>query len=321
MNVKEIGGYIELDKYTLPMLHENAIALNLARNCLAYLIEAKGIKKIAIPKLLCDSVGIVCKSAGVKISYYSVGLDFLPVDVEVEKDEWLYLVNYYGQICNEKIETIRKKYEKLIVDNVQAYFQKPVQGIDTIYTCRKFFGVPDGAFLYTDKVIERELEQDFSYDKMMHILGRFEKTASEFYGEYVYGEENFSGAPLKRMSKLTDNLLHAINYNNVAKIRTDNFLILHKAFGRVNKLNLIIPQGAFMYPLYIGNGAKIRKKLQKKKIFIPTLWSDVLMHCKQSELEYDMAQNILPLPLDQRYTLENMKYMINILDDLRDELL
>ena len=54
--MKEIGGYIELDRYTLPMLHENAKALNCGRNCLAYLIRARGIKKIALPYFLCDSV-------------------------------------------------------------------------------------------------------------------------------------------------------------------------------------------------------------------------------------------------------------------------
>ena len=42
--MKEYGGYIELDTYRLPMLHEDAIALNCGRNCLAYLIEAREIK-------------------------------------------------------------------------------------------------------------------------------------------------------------------------------------------------------------------------------------------------------------------------------------
>lgn len=26
----------------------------------------------------------------------------------------------------------------------------PVENVDTLYICRKFFGVADGAFLYTD---------------------------------------------------------------------------------------------------------------------------------------------------------------------------
>ncbi len=44
--VKEIGGYIELDSYNLPMLHENAIGLNCARNAADYLIKSKNIKKL-----------------------------------------------------------------------------------------------------------------------------------------------------------------------------------------------------------------------------------------------------------------------------------
>lgn len=43
--MKEIGGYIEMEHYNLPMLHDRAIALNCGRNCLAYLIRAKEIKK------------------------------------------------------------------------------------------------------------------------------------------------------------------------------------------------------------------------------------------------------------------------------------
>lgn len=40
---EEIGGYIEFEKNEGPMLHEEALALNNARNALAYLIRAKGI--------------------------------------------------------------------------------------------------------------------------------------------------------------------------------------------------------------------------------------------------------------------------------------
>ena len=43
--MKEIGGYLELDTYSLQMLHDGAIALNSGRNCLAYLIKKKNIKK------------------------------------------------------------------------------------------------------------------------------------------------------------------------------------------------------------------------------------------------------------------------------------
>ena len=64
-----------------------------------------------------------------------------------------------------------------------------------------------------------------------------------------------------------------------------------------------------MYPLYIENGAEIRKVLQKEKIYVPLLWKDVFGICKKDELEYDMANNILPLSVDQRYTIDDMQYI------------
>ena len=70
--MKEIGGYIELDTYTLPMLHENAIKLNCGRNALAYLIEGKGIKKIAMPKFMCDACNVVLRKYSVIVRYYSI---------------------------------------------------------------------------------------------------------------------------------------------------------------------------------------------------------------------------------------------------------
>lgn len=44
--MKEIGGYIELDRYNGKMLHDDGILLNCGRNALEYIIKAKNIKKI-----------------------------------------------------------------------------------------------------------------------------------------------------------------------------------------------------------------------------------------------------------------------------------
>ena len=47
--MKEYGGYIELDTYRLPMLHDGFLAFNCGRNCLAYIIQKRKIKKITLP--------------------------------------------------------------------------------------------------------------------------------------------------------------------------------------------------------------------------------------------------------------------------------
>ncbi len=308
--MREIGGYFELDKYSMPMLHQGAIALNCGRNTLAYLIEAKGIEKIKVPKFLCDTVREVCEKEKISISFYSITRDFLPEELTLEADEWLYLVNFYGQLDNDTIRGYVEKYERVIVDHAQAYFQMPLENVDTLYTCRKFFGVADGGILYTDTKLDREISQDESFDRMGFVLGRFERSASEFYAEAASNNDFFADEPIKLMSKLTENLLHGIDYEAVKQKRTRNFEILHEAFGKINPLKLTVPQGAFMYPLYLEKGGEIRRKLQAKKIFIPTLWPDVFEHCDESELEYDYAKNILPIPVDQRYDQEDMKYIM-----------
>lgn len=307
--MREIGGYLCLDTYNMPMRHEGAIALNTGRNCLAYLIEKKKIKKIFLPKFLCASVGYSCKKLSVEVEYYSVGEDLLPI-LKNGYDGWIYIVNYYGQLNNKIIQYYKNKYNNIIVDNVQAYFQEPCIGVDTIYSCRKFLGVTDGAFLYSDLLLDDSLQKDESWDRVEHILGSFEQGASSFYDRYSCGEEKFEEIPVREMSKLTRNFLHGIDYSTVEEKRTTNFSYLHKELYRLNKLNLSIPDGPYMYPLYINKGYQIREKLRQQHIFIPTLWPDVFNLCREDELEYDMAKNILPLPIDQRYGVSDMEYIV-----------
>lgn len=305
--MKEIGGYIELDTYTGSMLHDDGIKLNCGRNALEYLIISKGIKKLLFPKFMCVSCDEILRRNNVSVRYYSIGMDFKPLSVDRDEDEFLYIVNYYGQLS---IDYLLSLGDNVIVDNAQAYFNEPIDGTDTIYTCRKFFGVPDGAILYTEKKLETELPRDESFDRMHFLLGRYERSATEFYSEYVANNDFFYNEPIKKMSKLTNNLLHGIDYEFVCNRRRENFQYLDKQFKSINKLDLIVPNGAFMYPLYINNGAEIRKELQKEKIFIPTLWPSVSEVCDENELEYDMANNILPAPVDQRYGIDDMNYLI-----------
>lgn len=308
--MKEIGGYIELDSFTGSMLYDEGLKLNCGRNALAYIVKAKNIKKIYMPKFMCDSCNKVLTDNNVEIAYYHIGLDFKPMIKSW--NGWLYVVNFYGQLSNAYLKSLG---DHIIVDNAQAYFQEPIENVDTIYTCRKFFGVADGAILYTDKLLELT-EQDQSYNRMLFLIGRFERTASEFYQGHVENDIHFINEPIKRMSKLTENLLHGIDYEKIKKRRTENFVYLSKQLGRINKLTLSIPEGAFMYPFYVDGGFNIRKKLQAQKIYIPILWPTVFNLCNENELEYDMAKNILPLPVDQRYSAEDMRYISNMINTL-----
>ncbi len=314
--MKEIGGYIEFETFRSAMLYDDGIKLNCGRNAFAYLIESRNIKKICFPKMMCDSNDKVLSDYDLEVRYYSIGKDLKMEDIILNDDEWLYVVNYYGQLSDEYIRCLKQKYERIIIDNAQAYFQRTAEGIDTIYTCRKFFGVSDGAILYTDSQLDREFSYDESYKRINFLVGRFERTASEFYSEYAANNDVFFEEPLKKMSKLTENILHGIDYEFIEKRRTENFRYYHEALASVNKLELNIPNGAFMYPFYIENSAVIREKLRDMKIYTPKLWPNVLDTCNKQDNEYDLAENIIPLPCDQRYSYDEINYVIEAIKNV-----
>lgn len=313
--MREIGGYIELDTYHFPLLHGGAMALNCGRNALAYLLHARKIKRLWIPGFICDSVTGVCEREGIPFAFYGIGYDFLPSEeIPLAEGEWLYLVNYYSQLDNDTIAGFVAKYGRVIVDHAQSYFQVPLPGVDTLYTCRKYFGVADGAFLYTDAAGPQTLPVDESFERMRFLLGRFERTASEFYAEYAANNELFAAEPVKQMSKLTRNLLRGVDYDRVRAVRERNYSYLHAALQEKNGLRLADRPGTFMYPLLLKNGAAVRKQLQKQKIYIPTLWPDVFDFCGEDTPAYDMALNVLPLPIDQRYDIADLKYIMEELE-------
>lgn len=304
----EYGGYLELERGFGPGPHPGALALNSARNALAYVLEARGIGRLLVPAWLCGSVAQVCAACGTTVIPYGVDERFRPrLSRPLESGEWLYVVNYYGQLGPREAEGLQKTYGRVIWDNVQAFFQPPVSGMDTLYTCRKFFGVPDGAYLYTDCPLSCPLERDESRERMEHLLGRRDTgCAGDFYAKYTENEERLEHLPLRRMSALTEALMSLAPCEEVRRRREENFRALHGLLGGRDPLGLTVPTGPYAYPLLVEDGPAVRAALREQKIFLPLLWPEAAAQT-QDPLAARYARDILPLPVDQRYTPADME--------------
>lgn len=313
--MREIGGYFELERFKGKQYHEHAVLLNCGRACLKYLIELRKIKKIWLPDFMCDSVNKVFYEMNVEIKKYRINRLFLPdYNFKIKSDEWMLINDYYGQLKDSDIDFAYNYSNKhLICDETQSWFKKPCDGIDTIYSCRKWFGVSDGGVLVTNNSdrLGRKLEKDESHERMLFMLGRFETSASKYFKKSVENNMCFENAPVKEMSKITQNILRAIDYKYVAKRRRDNWNYLEKKIGKENKLKIDTPLVPFMYPFLVENSGRIREKMAQVGIYIPVLWPSVLEEEECSTIAYQYARNILPLPCDQRYGLEDMEYLIN----------
>ena len=202
-----------------------------------YILRARKYNKVYIPYYTCDVVLEPFRKLGVSYAYYSINLDFEIADnIRLNDGTAILYTNYYG-LKQQYIEQLTAKYgQQLIVDNTQAFYAKPIEGNDTFYTCRKFFGVPDGAYLYTDAVIEEELEQDVSFERMTFLTKRLDLGAEAGYADFRKQRKLLVGQPIKKMSCLTERMMQGIDYKTVARQRRENFLQLHEALKGTNIL-------------------------------------------------------------------------------------
>lgn len=305
--MKEIGGYPEIEQMAGREYYPEASRFNTARSALLWLVRQRKIKKLFLPAYLCPSVRhALAKSGFEKMEFYEVDPFFRPVfDRPAAEGEWLYLVNYYGQLGNDFIGEVKERYQNLIVDNVQAFFQRPLAHTDTLYSCRKWFGVPDGAYLSTDLAAPC-LEKDFSAGRLAPLFGRAEEGAETFFALHQKIEQSLDEAPVKGMSRLTQNLLCGADYGKAQARRNENFDFLHHALKEKNELALCRPEGAFYYPFKTKNAPEIRSFLISQKIFVPKLWPDT---------PDERATSILPLPVDQRYAQKEMEQILKALQE------
>lgn len=316
----EVGGYFGLEGSAGSLFHDDAILLNTGRNALVYLLEARQIQTLWLPDYLCDSVPVAAHAHGTELRTYPIRRDLgwtLPDDLDA--DDWLYVVNHFGQIDLAALDSMRAQHPRIIVDNAQAFFTPAVPGIDTLYTCRKFFGVADGAMLVTDARLARDLPRGTSAGHMAHVLGRVESTASAHYDAYRASEQRLVGLPVQRMSVVTEQLLRAADHDAALTARARNFAALDAVLGGQNELEVTSPAGPYAYPFLHPLGSRLRPLLHARRIYVPLLWPNVLADDGAGADSRYLADNLIPLPVDQRYDIAVMAQLADAVKEVLDD--
>ena len=312
--MEAIGGYFSLELPQREEYHKNAIRLNTGRNCLEYILRVRGYRKVYVPYYTCEAVVEPINKLGIPYEFYHIDIHFEVRDrFTLKEGEALLYTNYFG-LKQRYVEQLAEKVgARLIVDNTQAFYAKPISGIDTFYTCRKFFGVPDGAYLYCDKKLDEEIEQDYSYDRVAHLVKRIDLSAEEGFKDFRRVDDGLDNQPIRKMSKLTQRMMMGIDYETAALRRRANYQLLHEALGKENNLELHLEEDAvpMVYP-YLVPIEGLREKLIENKIFVARYWPNVLEWAKQEDIDYLLAFQTQPLPIDQRNGVEDMKRIINI---------
>lgn len=315
--MEAIGGYFSLELPLREEYHKEAIKLNTGRNCLEYILRARKYGKVYIPYYTCEVVLEPFKKLGISFEFYHVDINFEIRDkFTLNANEGLLYTNYFG-LKQQYVEQLAEQNgTRLIVDNTQAFYAKRVEGIDTFYTCRKYFGVADGAYLYCNERLDEDIEQDESYNKMSHLLKRIDLSAEQGYADFRKVDDGLDNQPIRRMSKLTRRMMQSIDYEKASKIRRENYQYLHESLGSKNDLELSLDEDAvpMVYP-FMAPVKDLREKLIKNKIFVARYWPNVLDWTNEKDIEYLLAYQMQPLSIDQRYCKKEMDFIIKTIKD------
>lgn len=318
---RPIGGYFEWEfpPARQTSLHEDAVFLNSCRNALQYILERlPKLSKLWIPYFTCDVVLEPLKRLRIPYEFYHIDSNLeLKQNMSINNGEFLLYTNYYG-IKDEYIKKIAVQYgEQLIIDNAQALFFTPIDNCHQIYSPRKFIGMPDGGLAITplrDDLVY--LQHDISYERCSHLLKRIELHPTQGYADFQKDDESISGRPVCQMSLISKKIFETIDLTSVQKIRSRNFEWLHDSLGKTNKL-AIPSTKTFACPLvypYWTNDCELKKKLISNEVFVATYWPNVFDWCKPTDLEYELAEHVVCIPIDQRYGEEEMKYIVSLLE-------
>ena len=124
---------------------------------------------------------------------------------------------------------------KLIVDNAQALFSEPIDGVMTAYSPRKTIGVADGGICYTPyPYMGLPLEKDISVERSRYLLDRFDYPSQQGYLSSKESNKTIEDEPLKQMSTLTHSVYSSSDFSFIKKKRLENYQYLSQVLQTKN---------------------------------------------------------------------------------------
>ncbi len=312
----EMGGFLGLE---LPVFDNfpwrGGRRVNSGRRAFEYILQALGnVRKVYLPRYACHTLTTTLEQLSIPFEFYAID-ERLEIAAEGApqpgEGEYVLFTHYFG-LQTDYLDRLRQVYRgRLIVDQSLALFAPPVKETPTFYSPRKFAGLPDGGIAFVEGSGAPSLERDQSHTTASFLLQCLDTGTALASRACEDNERRIDHTPLRAMSKLTERLMLAVDFEKTRARREENFSYLHEHLGYLNKLpgDMLRPCAAFCYPLWT-NLPEWRNDLIDRKIYIPVLWSHLLAPSLAGTLEQKLARQLIPLPVDQRYGQKEMERIV-----------
>lgn len=295
------------------------------------------VSKVWFPDWLCESMIDAAKQAGMAYGFYRLGSD-LRMDVSrfVEQQESdggsdaVVLVNYFGLVdLEESIAELKAlNGAKIIIeDDVQALFsflyESPGSADFRFTSLRKSIPAPDGGLVRTEWEMPKATEPNtFARFKLEGSLLKgkagVQMDDCEYLRLFEEGERLIDQNYDSRMSDEAAYVLASEDMQSAASRRRAN---AHYLVEELECLGIkpIIPIKDKCVPLFVPicleNRDEVRRELRKNNIFCPVHWP-LRADMMALDMGRRMAEKELSLVVDQRYGIDDMISIVNVLRDV-----
>jgi hypothetical protein len=301
-----IGGFLPLE--TGPVgdraYHAGAVALTSGRACWHAILRTCRPTRVLLPFYICDAALRPLTATRTPVEFYPITEAFVPGgDCTPSAGELMLVVNYFGVLSPFVEARAGAAADRVVVDDTQAFFRRGRPDAWSFNSVRKFFGVPDGGFLYGPATGVDGLPPADGTD-CEHLLTRLSGDDQKAWVQFKQHEARIDIEP-RAMSVVSARLLGAADLDRARRRRHTNFDTLHRLLGPLNTIGLSLgdagPEAPMCYP-FLPAADVDRTALSRLGVFVPRLWPEVPDRSTPGfAWERQVAQRILPLPIDHRY--------------------
>lgn len=325
---------VDFDDFVFTSSGRNAIALILAE-------LNDNERRALLPSFTCESVIEPFFKQGYRVDFYSVfnglGVDINQFfeDVRVSKPSVLLIHNYYGFNTTSEIKgliTDLKNQGIVVIEDITQTLYSSYSRLCADYyvgSFRKWGGIPDGGFALktVGRFFSKPDEEDVRLvDSKVNAMKAkfnylFNNTGNkdDFLRMYLEAEKILENEhQLYRMSDVAMIEQANLDIISLVRIRRDNyrFLLSNLLGSRLKPLFESLPDN--VAPLYFpilcdGKRSALQGWLRSNQIFAPIVWPRPDCFTGSIGEAENFYNDLLCIPCDQRYGINEMEYIVNCL--------
>lgn len=336
---------IDIDRSIFNTYYEDEVFTSSGRSAISLILSdiENNVKKALLPSFTCESVIDPFIRQDYQVCYYHITANgtisqklFLE-DLQNNQPSVVFIHNYFGfnttSEITELIPEIRKRGIIVIEDITQTLYSEFLRSSADYYigSFRKWAGIPDGGFALkaTGRFRNKPKTEDSQlaelklnamrakYDYLFHGTG----DKNSFLRMFAEAEDFLERQDkIYQMSSVSRREQASLKISDLKKRRIDNFRFLLNNIPGSNVLPLFDELPEKVVPLYFPVLCKqerhiIQTKLRDNQIFAPIVWPKPDFMTEHYCGSDHLYENLLCIPCDQRYGIEEMERISSIIGD------